>query len=95
MMSSVTPFHIKTVFKLLFYYKHGIAVINKKTLKKFKKVKYVVFCGIVIRVFTWSCSIEEMSRPLIIRTWSPSFSRGVHTSAGMLGATRDTSTGTF
>ena len=43
--------------------------------------------------YTCSCVCCDTSLPLIYSTWSPSFSRGIHTSAGVLGATRDTMIG--
>ena len=43
--------------------------------------------------YTCSCVCCDTSLPLIYSTWSPSLSRGIHTSAGVLGATRDTMIG--
>ena len=42
---------------------------------------------------TCSCVCCETSRPLMYSTWSPSFSRGIHRSAGVWGATLDTMIG--
>ena len=44
-------------------------------------------------MLTCSWVSDEISRPLINSTWSPSFSRGIHRSAGVLEATLDTITG--
>ena len=42
---------------------------------------------------TCSCLCWVTSRPLMYSTWSPSLSRGIHKSAGVLAATRDTMMG--
>lgn len=44
-------------------------------------------------VYTCSCVSDEISRPLINSTWSPSLRRGIHRSAGVLEATFETITG--